>query len=232
MGKYCAMRRDTAPVTGSISGPLANIKTTTYMKKYLIFSLLILIWTNLSGQLDNPKARIVSENKFQKEIDPIGLVFEMPKEYHPTLVKENGDLYYSFAIINKDSTMEVRYSIFPIKDRLKEYEKSLKDPSITMIHPNKMYTGIIEANMLNMTAGKTYEIGPFPKTAVKKEFNADEGGSCFFEFNCEFGKGYKYGHFVFLHKDDVADVIITYLDNNKDIHNDLMFIPFHALKFK
>jgi hypothetical protein len=128
--------------------------------------------------------------------------------------------------------MEIRYTIFPIKQFLKEYEKSLRDPNVTMIHPNKMYLGIIQANMLNMTAGKTYNIGPFPKNAVKEEFNADDGGSCFFEFNCEFGKGYKYGHFVYLHKDNIADVIITYMDLDKQKHNELMQPSFHAIKFK
>jgi hypothetical protein len=202
------------------------------MKKYLLISFLFFTWITLNGQVTNSTDRIVSVDEFKSLIDTTGLVFEMPQDYHPTLVKENGDLAYNFAIIKKDSSMEIRYSIFPIKPFLKEYEKSLSDPNVTMIHPNKIYTGIVQANMLNMTAGKEVNIGPFPKDAVKKEFNADDGGSCYFEFNCEFGKEYKYGHFVYLHKDNIADVIITYMDYDKQKHNELMLPPFHALKFK
>ena len=176
--------------------------------------------------------RTVGVNEFKNYIDTIGLVFDMPKGFKPCNLKENLDLNYCFAIINSDSSMEIRYTIFPIKPELIEYEKSLKDPNIKMVHPNRMYTSIIQANMLNMTGGKSWNIGPFPKTAVKEEFNADDGGSCFFEFNCGFGKGYKYGHFVYLHKDNIADVIITYMDNDKQRHGELMQPPFHALRFK
>lgn len=68
--------------------------------------------------------------------------------------------------------------------------------------------------------------------AVREEFNADDGGSSFFRFNCEFGKNYKYGQMVYLHKDNVADVIITYMSNDASTHSDLMMESFHALKFK
>ena len=37
---------------------------------------------------------------------------------------------------------------------------------------------------------------------------------------------------VYLHKDNVADVIITYMSNDKARHSELMNGPFHALKFK
>ena len=101
-----------------------------------------------------------------------------------------------------------------------------------MANPNKIYKGRIQANVLNMTGGQNQNIGPFPPQAVKKEFNANAGGSSFFEFNCEFGEGYKYGQMVYLHKDNVADVIITYMSNDKTTHTDLMMKPFHALTFK
>ena len=48
------------------------------------------------------------------------------------------------------------------------------------------------------------ELGAFPKNAVKSEFNADTGGSSFFEFNCAFGKGYKYGQMVAAQRQHIA----------------------------
>ncbi|MFC7773040.1 hypothetical protein [Flavobacterium sp. GCM10027622] len=170
--------------------------------------------------------------EFQKQAGLSGLQFEMPIGYKIKEVKQNRDLRYSFAIINSDATMEVRYSLFPIKEMLIAYEKSKSNTNEIMINPNNLHVGIMNSNGLNMTGGKMVEIGDFPTQAVKKEFNADYGGSGFFEFNCEFGKGYKYGQFVCLHKENIADVIITFMSNDRNTHSDLMDIPFHALKFK
>ena len=108
----------------------------------------------------------------------------------------------------------------------------MKDTNSMMIPPNNIYKGRIQANVLNITGGQMYDIRAFPSQAVKKEFNADTGGSCFFDLNCEFGKGYKYGQFMYLHKDNVADVIVTFMSNNKETHSELMMIGFHSLTFK
>lgn len=169
---------------------------------------------------------------FVSECNEAGLSFNMPEGYKATSVKENGDLYYSFAVVNPDKSMEIRYTIWPLNNLIKEYEQSLNDPKRTMISPNSIYKGRIQANVLNMTGGVMYDIGPFPAQAVMNEFKADAGGSCFFEFNCEFGKGYKYGQFIYLHKDNIADVIITFMSNDKQKHSDLMLTGFHSLTFK
>nr|WP_294861323.1 hypothetical protein [uncultured Fluviicola sp.] len=178
------------------------------------------------------KKEVVKVSAFQKEIKAIGLEFSMPSGYVESEVTENRDLQYSFAMKNKTADFEVRYSVWSLKPELEQYEKCQKDPNCLMVHPNKTYTGRIQANVLNMTGGQDWDIGAFPDQAVKREFNADNGGSSFFEFNCEFGKGYKYGQMIYLHKDNVADVIITYMSNDKDSHSDLMEAPFHALTFK
>ncbi len=192
----------------------------------------ISIFTFLTFFAINSYCQTLTLKEFQKEAALSGLQFNMPSGYKIKEIKDNGDLQYSFAIINSEGTMEVRYSIFPMKEMLNEYEKSKKDPNVTMVNPNNIHIGIMNANGLNMTGGKMVDIGDFPSQAVKKEFNADYGGNGFFEFNCEFGKGYKYGQFVCLHKENVADVIITFMSNDKNTHSDLMDIPFHALTFK
>ncbi|WP_341901345.1 hypothetical protein [Fluviicola taffensis] len=190
------------------------------------FALIVMSFTT------SEKKEVVKVSAFQKEIKAMGLEFSMPAGYEESDVKENRDLQYSFAIKNKTADFEVRYSVWSLKPELEEYEKCKKDPNCLMVHPNKTYTGRIQANVLNMTGGQDWDIGAFPAQAVKREFNADDGGSSFFEFNCEFGKGYKYGQMIYLHKDNVADVIITYMSNYKDSHSDLMEVPFHALTFK
>ncbi|WP_107037546.1 hypothetical protein [Brumimicrobium mesophilum] len=170
--------------------------------------------------------------EFEKLCNSNGLQFKMPDGYKVADVKTNGDLNYSFAVINADSSMEIRYTIWSLKPAIEEYEKSLKDENSIMIPPNNIYKGRIQANVLNMTGGKMYNIGAFPPLAVQEEFNANNGGSCFLEFNSEFGKGYKYGQFIYLHKDDKADAIVTFMSNNKETHADLMMVGFHSLTFK
>jgi len=202
------------------------------MRKIHYFILTLFLCGQLQGQTLSSKSNTEGLTEFKNFIDTIGLVFDIPKDYQATAVIDNPDLWYGFAIINKDSSMQIRYTVWALKPRLIEYEESLKHSNVIMINPNKLYNGIIQANILNMTGGKMYNIGAFPQNAVKQEFNADDGGSCFFEFNCKFGKGYKYGHFVYLHKDNIADVIITYMDNDKIKHKELMELPFHALRFK
>lgn len=178
--------------------------------------------------IQNPK----TIEEFEKFADFYGLKFKMPEGYKITEVKENGDLWYSFAVINADASMEIRYTIQTLKPYMLEYEKSLKDENSMMIPANNIYRGSIRANVLNMTGGQMYDIGAFPSQAVKEEFNADAGGSCFFKFNSEFGKGYEFGQFVYLHKDDTADVFVTFMSNDRKTHSDLMMLGFHSLVFK
>ncbi|MCB0479706.1 MAG: hypothetical protein KDC84_16175 [Crocinitomicaceae bacterium] len=191
----------------------------------LILTLVLVYSSTLLSQ--NP-----SLSHFQSEADSAGLVFTMPEGFEITDVKENKDLYYSFAIINADKSMEIRYTIWSLNEMFEVYEASLKDSNVTMVNPNNMYYARVQANMMNMTGGQIYNIGAFPDEAVKREFNADKGGACFFEFNCEFGEDWVYGQFIYLHKDDVADVIITFMSKDADRHSDLMSPAFHALKFK
>jgi len=178
------------------------------------------------------KGKIVEITKFQKYIDTIGLKFIMPADYKETYVKENKDLWYSFAIKDQKADFEVRYTVWSLKQTIKEYEKCKLDTNCLMVSPNVIYKGRVQSNVLNMTGGQDWEIGAFAPQAVKKEFNADNGGSSFFEFHCGFGSGYKYGQMVYLHKDNVADVIITFMSNDKSTHSDLMNKSFHALTFK
>ena len=178
------------------------------------------------------KGKIVKVDEFKKFIDTIGLKFEIPNDYKETFVKDNEDLWYSFAIKDKKADFEVRYTIWSLKSTVEEYKKCKLDTNCLMVSPNVIYKGRIQSNVLNMTGGQNWDIGAFPSQAVKKEFNADAGGSSFFEFHCGFGTGYKYGQMIYLHKDDVADVIITYMSNDKATHSDLMDKSFHSLTFK
>jgi hypothetical protein len=182
-----------------------------------------------AGETDH----VVSLNEFQSFIDTIGLAFDMPTGYTPTVVKQNNDLWYAFALKHDKNDFEIRYSIWPLKEDFIAYNKCKLDTAhCTMVDPNRTFIGRAQSNVLNMTSGASDQISGFDEEAVKKEFNADAGGTSFFELHCDFGKGYKFGQMIVLHKDSVADVIITYLSNNKKTHSKLMNQAFHALRFK
>ena len=170
--------------------------------------------------------------QFQKNIEAYELEFTMPKGYRSVAIKENRDLSYDFAIKNEENTMEVRYSIFPLKSLVRKYKQSKNKKNEVMVNPNNFYSTTMQTNILNMTGGALSKIGYFPERAVQREFNADIGGSSFFKFKSDFGKGYVYGQAIILHKENVADVIITYLSNDKKTHAELSMIAFYALVFK
>jgi hypothetical protein len=178
------------------------------------------------------KGKIIKVSEFQKYVDTIGLKFIMPPDYKETYVKENKDLWYGFAIKDKNSDFEVRYSVWSLQPTVEQFNKCKLDTNCLMVSPNVIYKGRIQSNVLNMTGGQDIDIGAFPPQAVKKEFNADNGGSSFFQFNCGFGKGYKFGQMVYLHKDNVADVIITFMSNDKSTLSYLIEKSFYALTFK
>lgn len=195
--------------------------------------LLFVIITSFKKETIVEKDKVVSLAEFKAMIDSIGLSFTMPEGYAETSVTANKDLHYDFAIRNTKEDFEVRYSVWSLKPAFEEYKKCKLDSAhCIMVNPNKLYSGRAMSNVLNMTAGASMEVSTFPPSAVKKEFNGDNGGSSFFEFKCEFGKGYKYGQMIVLHKDNVADVIITYMSNDKEKHSALMLASFHSLVFK
>lgn len=196
------------------------------MKKPLAFVLLL-----LSALLD-AQTRTVSAKEFTALADSMGLVFKMPEGFKETVVKDNQDLSYDFAICDKDTVFEVRYTIWPLAPLWADYRKCKAEPGCMMVNPDNIYIGRAQANVINMTAGHSQNVSAFPTPAVKREFNADAGGSSFFELHCGFGKGYQYGQMVYLHRNGVADVIITYMSNDKSMHETLMNRSFHALKYK
>lgn len=196
------------------------------IKTILCFCTAILLFNLAIGQDQ------MSLEEFENFCDSSGLIFELPEGYHKTAVKENNDLWYAFAVTNEDSTLEIRYTIWSLQPSLEQYDESLKDSNSFMIPPNNIYKGRVQANVLNMTGGKMYEIQAFPTEAVQEEYHADAGGSSLFEFDCDFGKGYRFGQSLYLHKDDVADVIVTFMSNDLEAHSEMLNTAFYSLKFK
>jgi hypothetical protein len=194
-----------------------------------IFILILFVITNCHAQKEG---YLKSPEAFQNEVDAVGLVFTMPAGYHAVPVNPNTELWYAFAIKHNTEDFEIRYSYWPLKEEMEKYRKCKLDTGCTMSDPNRTYRLRLEEQLLKLTKGEPQMMSKFPSEAVIKEFNGDEGGFTFFKINNAFGRGYSIAQTVVLHKDDVADLVITYLSNNRAKHDELMGAPFNALIFK
>ena len=174
----------------------------------------------------------MSPEQFQRYLYSAGLEFTMPEGFVQVPRKENPDLWYAFAVMSPDSAFEIRYSIWPLKQPLSDYEECLKDSNCMMVHPNRAFQGRAQANVMNMTDGAGGSTLQFPEDAVKEEFGADMGGSAMFVFDCQFGEGYTYGQAIMLHKDDVADVLVTFMSKDMNTHRAYLGDVLHTVRFR
>jgi hypothetical protein len=188
-----------------------------------LFFLIILT----SFKIDKPTSA------FQEKLLRAKMTFVMPKGFQETEIIPNKQMNYDYAMKNVDRNFEVRLAIRPLDELLKSYseKENNKKPGENQISPNNFYQGVFIATLMNISGGQKPNGGPFPKEAVKSEFNADWGASSMLEVGKEFGQEYKYCVVVAIHKDDVADAYYFYLANDKETIQELMPSIFHCLKF-
>jgi hypothetical protein len=197
------------------------------MKKYILTVVLVIFidCLLLSQNISN-------QSSFKSLLDSCNLEFQIPPSFIETPIKKNRDLLYQFAIKHSSKDYEIRYSIFSLKDLL-----ALKnDTNVVIVDPNTIYISLMTATVLNLSGTNKIQnpIKFLPPEAVQKEFNADVGGMVAFPFNSEFGKGFRFCNLVFLHRDNIADVFVTYLFNYyaKLEMEAIIKESYYALKFK
>lgn len=201
------------------------------MKKGILLSISMLLLLTTAWAPGNKKwEKLLAENQ---------LVFEPNGNYKPTKVYANRDLYFNYAMKHKSLDLEVRYSIMPI---LKFDDE---DGTTVSVDGNKLYRTLLMTNAMNVSQKDEYfgrngsgptlpEVNDFPPEAVMNEFNADAGATTAFDIQSEyseFGKDYKWGLMFIIHRDDVCDVNITFLANDKDVLSDNFLEAFHFLTF-
>lgn len=177
-----------------------------------------------------------ASNKFMKLCSYSDIYYSIPQGFKPFEIKQNPDLKYHYAVKHKNKKLEIRYSIFPLKEEVQAYNEYLKNGTkkkIVLIDPNKDHELFAITAVMNISrselANACNAIGP---DAVKHDFNADWGASYCIENNSEYGRGYKYSLIVATHKINIANAFIVYLfDNEKDI-SDEMRSSLSSLKFK
>lgn len=161
------------------------------------------------------------------------MIFSMPKDFIQAKVIENDDVIYQNAIKSKKNKLEIRYSVFSLKEQIKEYEewKNSKEKNGVRTDPNNGHQLFTLAVVENIAGSENPKGTKFPDESVKNEFGANWGASFFVECKSGFGKGYKYAMITALHKDSVANAYITYLfDDYKTVQAEIVNV-FYSMKF-
>lgn len=141
---------------------------------------------------------------------------------------------YEYALKWPGHHFEVRFAIRPLDSLIINYtqiEKTKKAGDYNL-NPNIMYPASLHAILFNISGGNVGGAKTFSKDAVKKEFNADWGGTCIFPVSGEFGKGYNTCMAIALHKNNLGDAYIFYLSNSANNYQSELLPVFYALKFK
>lgn len=164
------------------------------------------------------------------------MTYSKPEGFKPAEVKQNPDLVYQYAVKHRDKKLEIRYSIFPLKKEVEEYNKYLKGTlkkNIMMIDPNIDHELSAITTAMNISRSEIpREFNASIPAPNPNDFNADWGTAYFVENNSEYGKGYTYSLVVAIHKKNIANAFIVYLfDDDKDTRNEIIS-SMHNLKFK
>lgn len=171
---------------------------------------------------------------YRKLLERAEMEFIMPVGLEETKPIENRQMNYEYALKVPGKKLEVRYAVRPMDKFLKSYEdfeKNKKEGDI-MIHPNKLYTSLMQATLMNISGGQLPEIDAFDPDAVKEEFNADWGATAFVPLEKEFGQDYQYCLMVALHKDNKGDAYYFYMSDTQEGFTELMSSAFHSMRFK
>ena len=199
--------------------------TRTTLNYAALFVALLSLTSFTAGKLPKTFTQLLTRAK---------MTFEAPAGLTQTDPIENKQMNWELAYKHATKKFEVRYAIRPMDDALKVYEEreaNKKEGDIN-IHPNKWYRSTFEMTVLNISGGQLPEYTVFDAQAVKKEFNADWGATTSVEVVEEFGKGYTFCLFVFIHKENLGDGYIFYMADEADVISEEMGAIFHALKFQ
>lgn len=166
-------------------------------------------------------------------LEKTDMTLMIPEGFIETGIIENNHMNYDYALKDTTDKVEVRYSIHPLTEMVKEYQKWEKDKKDgdVRIHPNNMYPAVASAVAFNIS-GKMANLSPFNDEAVKNEYHADKGGVIGVEPKAAFAGEYKSCFMIVLQKDNVATAYIFLLANDKESLIKALTKASYSLKFK
>jgi spermidine/putrescine-binding protein len=194
---------------------------------FLIITILFISVSAVHSQISSRAKKALKKNNLE---------FILLDGFAEVTVVPNNEMNYDFAFKHGLDTFEVRYTIYPLKSKLKEFKKNLKKPSIKMVHPNFYWEEKYNENIRNLSKLTNSEIPTsrrISEKAVNEEFNADAAALTYFTLqSVTFSPEYKYCLMMILHKNFETDVYISYLGNDRETIEVLALEMFHALRFE
>jgi hypothetical protein len=174
-----------------------------------------------------------------------GLQYVKPSSAKDVKVVQNADLNYHYAVRDTVDNIEIRYIVYPLQEAINQYNGPHSDSGVGKIDPNFLHTNFLLSCAFKVE-GKAFSAdGQFPEikelshATADIKYNADWVGIADVQPCDEFGQQYKFCTICALHKDNLADVFIFYLYNNKDeftgrnpFAEETVDGVFNSLKFK
>lgn len=202
------------------------------MIKRIILTLTVLSfsWNTSFSQGMKP---IKSPLEFSREVDSVGLIFNLPSGYRAVPIRSSTELDYAFIIKNRSKKFEIRYIYWSLKEKVEEYRKCmLEDPMCGLMDPNRNYVSRMLDKVVMLAGGEEPIMNALPKPALKSEMNCDDGAFAAFSPVEEHADGYGFVQAIVLHKDNVADLVVFYYGTDKKQVEQLISPVFNALIFK
>jgi hypothetical protein len=199
---------------------------TNFRRIMLVFGLLM----NLSsygqkGYLDK-FWNDLTDTTFNNLVNDNKLIFTMPDGFVTTNVKRNDNVFYQYAIKDKNSNFEIRIFIKSFK------QISGKKDGFDF---NKYSYNFLSSTSLNASGNvlpNIPQIDLFPEDAVKKDFNADWGATTAFAPKTEFGKGFNFCALNCIRLNDICEVYVFFMFDDVPKQKSLMEKSFLVMKFK
>jgi hypothetical protein len=138
------------------------------------------------------------------------VAFKMPAGYKVKKFHKNITMPYQYAIVNPEKEYEMRIYVEPLTGYKKE--------KAGFAFNNIFESGFLTA--LDSLSKSHPSFVVYEPVAVKPKFNADVGLISHFRYlpSVDYAEGYKYGTLIVIHKDNVADIYLSFLYNtpNRD----------------
>ncbi len=176
------------------------------------------------------------DSKFKRTLKKNNLELFVPQGFAEISTLPNKEMDYQFALKYGVDTFEIRYTVYPLDKKIKEFKKNLKNPTEKQVHPNfyweEMYNEKISI-LSNISKNEVPKPRLISDEAAKEEFNADAGAITFFPIaTTSINSEYKYCLMMVIHKNFESDVYISYFGNDRDKIETLALKAFHAIRFK
>lgn len=195
--------------------------------KFLVVIFLFLLTFSMHSQVSAKAKKLLKKNHLE---------FILPEGFAELTGVPNEEMDYDFAFQHGLDTFEVRYSIFPLGPKLKEFKRNLKNPAIKVIHPNFYWVEKYNENIRKLSKLDKSEVPigrQISENAMNEEFNADAGAVTYFDIkSIYFAPEFDYCLMMVLHKNFEADVYISFLGNNRETIEIMALKMFHAIRFK